>query len=54
MWECLTKTTTNELHGGKFLQADTLWSRNVVPFMESEGSLPCWQDPASGRYPEPD
>jgi hypothetical protein len=29
-------------------------SRNSLPFTESEGSLPCAQQPATGSYPEPD
>jgi hypothetical protein len=29
-------------------------SQEILPFMETEGSLPCSQKPASGQYPEPD
>jgi len=28
------------------------WSRNSVPFMEPEDSLPCSQEPANGPYPD--
>jgi len=28
------------------------WSRNSPPFMETLGSLPCFQEPATGPYPE--
>jgi hypothetical protein len=27
--------------------------RNFLSFMEPEGSLSCWQEPATGPYPEP-
>jgi hypothetical protein len=27
--------------------------QKVTVFMESQGSLSCWQNPASGPYPEP-
>jgi hypothetical protein len=30
------------------------WSRNSLPFVKPEGSLPCLQGPATGPYREPD
>jgi hypothetical protein len=29
------------------------WSQNFPPFTESEGSLPCSQEPTTGAYSEP-
>jgi hypothetical protein len=46
---------TNQLHGVEpFFRSRQLcsYSRNFQHFVEPGGSLPCWQEPSTGPYPE--
>jgi hypothetical protein len=47
---------TNQLEGDESLKSKHFlnYLRNSLHFIKPEESLPCWQEPANGPYPEPD